>query len=92
MLLSLMRWESMETKTKEECRFESQIDGYCICQDVGINRFHAGYGDNFLLTTGTFGLNYLKYEFKNSPRTSKLNVRPYVYLILHILNKKGYVN
>lgn len=43
-------------KTKEECRLESQIDGYCICQDGGINRFHAEFKDNFLLTTVTSGL------------------------------------
>lgn len=78
----------METKTKGKCRFESQIDGYYICQDVGINRFHAWYRDNFLFTTGTSGLNYLKYDFKNSLRTSKLNVTPYVYPMLHLLNKK----
>jgi len=82
----------METKTKEECRFESQIDEFCICQDIGINRFLVWYRDNFLLTTGASGLNYLNYEFKNSPRTSKLNMTPYVYPILHLLNKKGDVN
>jgi hypothetical protein len=62
MLLSLVRRESLELKTKEECRFESHIDGYHICSDVGISRFNAGYGDNFLRTTGTSCLNYLKYE------------------------------
>jgi len=60
--------------------------------NVGINRFLAWYRDNFLLTTGKSGLNYLKYEFKNSPRTPKLNLTPYVYPILRLRNKKGDVN
>ena len=42
MLLSLIRRESLELKTKEECRFESQIGGMCICQDAGVNRSDAG--------------------------------------------------
>ena len=66
MSLILIRWENLETKTKEECRFQSQIAVYCIYQDAAINGFHAECRDNFLRTIGKSGLNHLKDEFKKT--------------------------